>query len=121
MKREKLKPIDYAFMFGGPLVFLLIFWIGVRGIVGPIPEASPVKKLRDGVIQVGAKADDVRKELGRPNESIELEDGSFKLIYTRTVFDQETGSDSLDEATVEISPTGRVIRINFDRTEPPRQ
>jgi len=117
--RDKLKPFDYAVMFGGPIVFLLIFWIGVRAIIGPVPEASPVKKLRDGVIQIGAKMTDVQKELGRPNESTELPDGGYRFVYTRTVLEQETRSDSLDEAVIEFTPTGRVQSIRFDRSAPP--
>jgi hypothetical protein len=119
VKGRKLQPIDYAVMFGGPLAFLLIFWIGVRGIIGPVPEASPVKKLRDGDIAIGAKMADVQKELGRPTRVQELEDGSFRYIYTKTVYEQETKSDSLDEATIEFTPTGRVMRITFDRSTPP--
>lgn len=119
MKKEKLKPLDYAVMFGGPILFLLIFWIGVRAIIGPVPEASPVKKLRDGVIQIGAKMDDVQKELGRPSQSVELPDGGYRFTYTRTVLEQETRSDSLDEAVVDFTPTGRVQSIRFDRSAPP--
>lgn len=119
MKKEKLKPFDYAVMFGGPIVFLLIFWLGVRAIIGPVPEASPVKKLRDGEIQIGAKMTDVEKELGRPSQAVELPDGGYRFTYTRTVLEQETRSDSLDEAVVEFTPTGRVQSIRFDRSAPP--
>ncbi len=118
--RDKLKPLDYAVMFGGPIAFLLIFWFGVRAVMGPIPEANPVKKLREGVVKIGDPLDKVNKELGRANDIVELPDGGFRMVYTRTVFDETTRSDSLDEAVVEVSPTGRVIRITFDRSEPPR-
>lgn len=119
MKKEKLKPLDYAVMFGGPIAFLLVFWLGVRAIIGPVPEASPVKKLRDGEIAIGAKMEDVQKELGRPNQAIELPDGGYRFTYTRTVFEQATRSDSLDEAIVEFTPTGRVAKIDIKRDAPP--
>lgn len=117
--RPKLQPIDYAVMFGGPILFLLIFWIGVRLISGPVPEASPVKKLREGKIQIGDTYSEVQQELGRPNQIEELPDGSFRLVYTRTIYDEATKSDSLDEAVVEITPTGRVANIRLERLTPP--
>ncbi|MBC8066084.1 MAG: hypothetical protein H7Y17_14725 [Chlorobia bacterium] len=122
LPRDKLKPLDYAVMFGGPIAFLVIFWLGVRLIAGPTPEASPVKKLRDGEIEIGAKMSDVQKELGRPSKVQEMADGSYRLVYTRTVFDPSTKGDSLDEAVIEFTPTGRVARITFDsNTTPPPQ
>jgi hypothetical protein len=119
LKGRKLQPLDYAFMIGGPIAFFLIFWIGIRGIIGPVPDASPVKKLRDGEIAIGAKMTDVQKKLGKPSRVQEMEDGSYRFIYTRTVFEEATKSDSLDEATIEFTSTGRVMRITFDRSEPP--
>lgn len=118
--RQKLQPIDYAVMFGGPIVFMLIFWLGVRLIIGPVPEASPVKRLREGEIQIGARLVDVDKKLGRPNKVVEKAGGGFQYIYTRTVYEEATKSDSLDEAIVEFSPEGRVQSIRFDRSAPPR-
>ncbi len=117
--RRKLQPIDYLVMIGGPVIFMLIFWVGVRMILGPTPESNPVKKLRDGVIQIGAKMDDVQRELGRPKEAVELPDGGYRFVYTTTVFEEVTKSDSLDEAIVEFTPTGRVQSIRFDRSAPP--
>lgn len=118
-QRSKLKLIDYVVMIGGPLAFLLIFWLGVRMIMGPITEPSPVKKLRDGEIAIGTPMAEVEKELGRPNQVVELPDGGFRFVYTRTVFEEQTRSDSLDEAVVEFTPTGRVQSIRFDRSTPP--
>jgi hypothetical protein len=118
-QRPKLKAIDYVVMIGGPLIFLLIFWLGVRVIMGPVPEASPVKKLREGKIAIGSRMVDVEKELGRPNQVVELEDGGYRFVYTRTVYESQTRSDSLDEAVVEFTPTGRVQKISFEQTTPP--
>lgn len=117
--RQKLGPVDYAFMIGGPLLFILIFWLGVRMILGPVPESSPVNKLRDGKIAIGATMDAVQKELGRPSRTQFLEDGSTLFVYTRTVYEASTRSDSLDEAVVEFTPGGRVMNIRFERSTPP--
>jgi hypothetical protein len=118
--RQRLQPIDYAVMFGGPIVFMLIFWLGVRIIVGPIPEPSPVKRLREGEVKIGARLTEVDKLLGRPNEVVEVAGGGFRYIYTRTVYEESTKSDTLDEAVVEFTPEGRVQSIKFDNSPPPR-
>lgn len=119
--RSKLKPIDYAVMFGGPIAFMLIFWFGVRMIMGPGTEASPVKKLRDGEIAIGTSMPDVEKELGRPNQVVQLESGGYRFTYTRTVYESQTRSDSLDEANVQFTPGGRVEKITFDTDGTPRE
>lgn len=51
---------------------------------------------------------------------VETADGGFKYIYTRTVYEESTKSDSLDEAIVEFTPEGRVQSIKFDNSPPPR-
>ncbi len=118
-QRAKLTKLDYAVMFGGPILFILIFWIGMRLIIGPVPEASPVKKLRDGKISIGMSMEQVSKELGRPSRTQTFEDGTEWFVYTRTVYEEATKSDSLDEAVVEFTPTGRVANIRFERLVPP--
>lgn len=116
--RQKLQPIDYAVIIGGPLVCLLIIWIGIRGIVGPAPRPSPVQMLRENAIEIGTTMSEVEKKLGRPSRVQTQPDGSYLLIYTRTVL-ESSGSDSLDEATIELTPEGRVQSIRFDRSSPP--
>lgn len=106
-------------MIGGPVLCLLIVWFGIHAIVGPSPRPNPVQLLRDGEVAIGAKAEEVTQKLGRPSRVQEQPDGGFLYIYTRTVFEQATGSDSLDEATVEFTPGGRVQGIRFDRSAPP--
>ena len=118
--RRKLQPIDYAVMFGGPILFFLIFWLGIRTMIGPVPEVSPVKRIRDGEIAKGAKMADVQKLLGRANEITELPDGTFRFVYTRTVYEPTTKGDSLDEGIVEFSPEGRVLRTYTSNEEPPK-
>jgi hypothetical protein len=118
-KGGKLTKLDYAVMIGGPILFFVIFWVGVRLIIGPIPEPSPVQKLRDGKIAIGASMTEVRNELGRPSRVQQLPDGGSLFVYTRTVYEEATRSDSLDEATVEFTPGGRVQAIRFDRSAPP--
>lgn len=116
--RQKLLPIDYAVIIGGPAICLLIIWLGIRGIVGPPPRPSPIQMLRDGVIEIGAPMSTVQDRLGRPGRMQELPDGGFIFVYTRTVL-ESSGSDSLDEASVQFTPGGRVERITFDRSSPP--
>jgi hypothetical protein len=118
--RRKLQPIDYAVMFGGPILFFLIFWVGIRAMIGPVPEVSPVKRIRDGEIAIGAKMTDVQKLLGRANEIVELPNGNFRFIFTRTVYEAATQGDSLDEGIVDFSPEGRVLRAWATREEPPK-
>lgn len=115
--RQKLLPIDYTVIIGGPMICLLIIWLGIRCIVGPGPRPSPIQMLRDGVIEIGAPMSKVQDKLGRPGRMQELPDGGFIFVYTRTVL-ESSGSDSLDEASVQFTPSGRVERITFDRSSP---
>jgi len=116
--RQKLQPIDYAVIVGGPLVCLLIIWLGIRGIVGPPPRPNPVQLLHDNGVEIGATMTEVERKLGKPSRVQSQPDGSYWLIYTRTVL-EASGSDSLDEATLELTPGGRVQSIRFDRSSPP--
>lgn len=117
--KTKLLPIDYAVIVGGPLICLLIIWFGIQAIVGPAPRPNPVKLLREGAIEIGARSEEVIKKLGAPTQIREQEDGGFTYIYTRTVYEEATKSDSLDEGAVDFTPTGRVQSIRFDRSAPP--
>jgi len=119
MRRAKLQPIDYAVIVGGPIAFLLILWFGIHAILGPAPRPNPVQLLRDGAIEIGAPMNEVTQKLGRPSRVQTTEDGTIRYIYTRTVFEQATRSDSLDEAVIEFTPSGRVQAISFDRSAPP--
>jgi hypothetical protein len=116
--RQKLQPIDYAVIIGGPLVCLLIIWLGIRGIVGPALRPNPVQLLRDNAVEIGDTIKEVEKKVGKPSRIQTQADGSYWLIYTRTVL-EPSGSDSLDEATIELTPGGRVQSIRFDRSSPP--
>ena len=117
--RQKLTKLDYFVMIGGPVLFFVIFWIGVKLIIGPIPDPSPVQKLRDGRIAIGTRMIDAEKELGRPSRVQQLPDGGSLFVYTSTVYEEGTKSDSLDEATIQFTPGGRVEAIRFDRSAPP--
>lgn len=117
--KAKLQPIDYAVLIGGPVAFLLILWFGLQAILGPAPRPNPVKLLREGAIAIGAGAGEVTSKLGKPSRVQEIEGGGFRYIYTRTVFEESTRSDSLDEAVVEFTPNGRVMGFSFDKSAPP--
>jgi hypothetical protein len=114
---EKLTPIDYAVLFGGPIAFLLIAWFGLMALAGPPPRPNPFKLLQDGTVTVGMPADKAMEKVGKPTSIQEKEDGSFVLHYLRTSLDG--ASLSSDEAQIEIGADGRVTGIRFDRSAPP--
>jgi hypothetical protein len=114
---RNLAPIDYAFLFGGPILFLLVAYFGLMAVIGPAPRPNPVRLLRNGAIPIGADADRVLHDLGPPNATEQKEDGSLVLHYLRTSMD--SGTVSSDEALVDVSPDGHVTGIRFDRSTPP--
>jgi len=111
-----LRPIDYAFLIGGPIVFLLIAVLGMRVVVGPIPPPSPVQRIKDGEITQGMSLDDVVKKLGKPKEITTAPSGdSTTVIYTRTVAD---GDLQIEEGVITLDTTMHVVEAHVDRQLP---
>ena len=111
-----LRPIDYGFLIGGPLVFLLIAVFGMRAIVGPIPQPSPVQRIKDGEITSGMGYDEVLRKLGKPKEITTAATGdSTTVIYTRTVAD---GDLQIEEGVITFDATMRVQEAHVDRQLP---
>ena len=111
----KLEPIDYLFMIGGPALFLFIAIFGMTKVIGPIPHASPVQRIKDGEIKSGMTLDQVLHDLGKPKEVETHDDGTATVIYTRTVADPDL---QVEEGVIELSPSGTVITTTIDRQLP---
>ena len=108
----KLAPLDYAFMIGGPILFLLIAIFGMRAVIGPIPQPSPVQRIKDEEIKPGMTLSDVLHRLGKPKDIQTRDDGSQELIYTRTVSDGEL---TLEEGVIDFGTSGTVVGTHVDR------
>lgn len=108
----KLRPIDYVFLIGGPLIFFCIAWFGLRAIVGPIPQPSAVQQIKDGDIKPGDAMADVLKRLGQPKTITTRDDGSMVAVYTRTVAD---GDLQLEQGVVTVDASGHVVEAHVER------
>jgi hypothetical protein len=122
-KLPRLQPIDYAFLIGGPVAFLLVAFLGIRTLVGPDPRPDPIPLLREGKITAGMTAQQVLDKLGAPNSSVTNDDGSMQLRYTRTdwsgVTKERNATLAQDEGVVLIGPDGRVVTVRFERIPVP--
>jgi hypothetical protein len=107
----KLRPIDYVFLVGAPIVFFVFTFYGLARIVGPIPKPSPVQRIKDGEIKPGTSLDDALKRLGKPKSVITQSDGSMTVTYTRTVAD---GDLQLEEGVITLDATSHVIESHVD-------
>ncbi|MGV3618108.1 MAG: hypothetical protein ACO1SV_22510 [Fimbriimonas sp.] len=119
-KLDKPKPIDYAVMFGGPILFLLIAFFGIRTFVGPPPPVQVVQRLRDGAVKVGMTEAEVLATVGEPKGTIEKSDGGFTYRYQRSAWDSARSTFLEEDAYIEFSSSGTVTGINFDSRVPPR-
>ena len=114
-KLPDLRPIDYLFLIGGPVLFFLIAVVGLRAIVGPIPQPNPVQRIRDGEFKSGDNLTDVLKKLGAPKSITTNPDGSMTVIYTRTVAD---GDLQIEEGVLTVDSTGHIVETHVDRQLP---
>ncbi len=115
-----MKPIDYAVMFGGPILFLLVAFLGVRSLVGPPAPVSAVQRLRDGVVKVGMTESEVVRAAGPPKGITEKPDGGTTLRYQRSAWDAQRSTFLEEDAYVDLSPDGVVTAVAFDARVPPR-
>lgn len=113
----KLQPIDYLFMIGGPILFLVVAFFGMRAVIGPVPRPSAVQRIKDGEIKPGTPVSQVLHELGTPQSVSTNPDGSTTLIYTRTVADPDL---QVEEGIVQVTQSGEVLSTTVDRQLPTR-
>jgi hypothetical protein len=111
----KLQPIDYAFMIGGPSLFLLIAIVGMARIIGPIPHPSAVERIKDGEISPGMTLEQVLHKLGQPKEVQTHDDGTATVIYTRTVADPDL---QVEEGVIQVTQSGQVLTTTVDTQLP---
>lgn len=106
-------------MFGGPILFLLIAFFGLRALVGPGPVESPVQKLRNGAVSVGMREDEVLSKIGRPKSATERPEGGFTYRYQRSSWDNQRSTMLEEDAYVDFSAGGTVTGITFEARTPP--
>lgn len=105
-------------MFGGPALFLIIAIVGLRALLGPIPEPHPVQRLRDGVVSAGASEAEVLKKIGRPHSVAERDGGGFSYRFQRSAWDPGRMTFMEEDAYVDFSSDGRVSSISFESRIP---
>ncbi|MDX2065796.1 MAG: outer membrane protein assembly factor BamE [Fimbriimonadaceae bacterium] len=117
--KARLRPIDWAFLIGGPLVFLAIAWFGLNAIIGPSPTPNPVEQLRAGRIKPGMSEAEVRAILGPPKADVTQEEGKFYYRYQRSAWQSETRTFTEEDAYVDFEVDGRVSGVSFESRTPP--
>ncbi len=111
----KLKPIDYVFMIGGPIAFLLVAIFGMKAVIGPIPHPSAVQRIKDGDIKPGTPLTQVLHDLGQPKSVSLNPDGTTTVIYTTTVADPDL---QIEEGIIQVTQGGEVLNTSTDRQLP---
>jgi hypothetical protein len=112
-----MKPVDYAVLFGGPALFLVVAYFGLMAVIGPAPRSSAVVKLHNGAVTIGMTAGEVSGKLGEPSSVQAKADGGETYHYLGSAL--EGGSLVSDEGLVDFDASGRVVGIRYDRSAPP--
>lgn len=120
MKREPLRPIDWAVVVGGPVVFLAIAWFGLQAIIGPGPDPNPVAELRAGKVRPGMRESEVLQRVGRPTAVVENEDGTFYYRYQHSAWRPEDKTPIEEDGYVDFSASALVTNVSFDSRTPPQ-
>lgn len=115
-QKGKLETLDYAFLFGMPVLFLLVAWFGLTSLLPKGPPPDPVKILRSGAVRAGMGPAEVRRLVGLPKATVDLGDGAFEYVYRRTIYDNDV---SMDDAFVEFTSDARVRVVRFERVAGP--
>jgi hypothetical protein len=109
-------PLDYLWLYGLPVAFVLVAWFGVMRLLPP-DHRSPLQLLHDGAIAVGDDQTKVEQVLHRAPSFIETRaGGGITLVYRRTIYDNDL---AMEDARVDLSASGKVEAIRYDRTSPP--
>lgn len=105
-------------MVGGPVVFFLIAWFGLRAIVGPLPRPNPVQELREGAVRPGMSVREVESSVGTPKSITDRPDGGFTYRYQRSAWDSARGTMLEEDAYIDFSPSDSVTAVTFDARVP---
>lgn len=104
--------LDYAFMIGGPLAFLLVAVLGIYWVLGPGSPPNPVKLIKDGAVKVGMTQDDVQTAVGKPKSVEARPDGGITWRYRHGTAEPFVEED----AYVDFGSSERVISTSVERT-----
>lgn len=117
--RPKLSRIDYLFLIGGPVAFVLFAVLSIMWILGPPPPKNPIKLIKDGDVKTGMSVKEVERVLGQPKEITITPEGGLKYLYIKSADTPFVA----DEGTVEFNSTGQVVRVSTDQFNgvPPEQ
>jgi hypothetical protein len=118
-KLDKPTPLDYLVMFGGPILFIIIFAVGILSLLGPAPPKPPVQRLREGVVQIGMSAAEVRQRVGAPKAVTERADGGTTFRYEQSTWDNARGVFLEEDGYVDFSAGGTVTAVTFEARVPP--
>lgn len=114
MRKEPLRPVDWAFLIGGPIVFLAIAWFGLQAIIGPPPPLPAVQRIQQGAIRIGMTEGEVIRAVGSPRSVAENEDGTYTFRYQRSRWNPDARIAIEEDAFVDFSPNGVVTAITFE-------
>jgi len=117
-KFRDFKPIDWAFLIGGPIAFLAIAWFGLQAILGPAPPLSPVQKLKQGAVKPGLSEADVLMAVGEPKSVSETDSGAT-FRYQGSLWNAETKTFTEEDVYVDFDSAGRVTSVSFEARTPP--
>jgi hypothetical protein len=109
-------------MIGGPVLFLLIAWWGLRALAGGTLPDTPIQRLRDGAVRPGMSQSEVVKAVGPPKVQVERESGGLTFRYMGSTWDTQRATFLEEDAYVDFGSDGRVSAVSFEsRTpEPPK-
>ena len=116
---KKLQPIDYAFMIGGPVAFVLLMVVCWSFLIGPRPPMNPISLLKGGKVRVGMSVSEVESTVGSPKYTTTNPDGSEAFHYQGSQWEPSRKVVLGEDATVNFDASGRVSSLSFNSEEPP--
>lgn len=114
-RQQPMTALDYLFMIGGPLAFLLVAVLGVYWIIGPAPPDNPIQLIKDHRVAAGMSQEKVLQILGEPKSVVALPDGGERWEYhhgTADPFVEEDGD-------LVFSPGGILLSATVSRSPAP--
>jgi hypothetical protein len=110
-----MSALDYLFMIGGPIAFLLFALLGIYWVLGPGPPPNPVKLIRDGAVTTGMTRKQVLDAVGLPKSEVTNPDGTVTWRFSHGA--EEAFVE--DDAYVDFGGSGTVINVTVERTHVP--